>query len=346
MLSELEIGDKITVAYSYSEFDKNSDEREALNTILTSAQNEGLRFISDSDARPQGGAHVSAHLWDNGNNASEELDNILQVRSKAISNFSKDNIKTGEPFTVLEDVFVPLYFFHRFQTEATSKVIGGLDYNYAVKGDGQLVTKVVNVAEQKVALKSIMKTLSIETLAIPSDKLELFPPRAFGFSRGRESFSSKTGVAFDPLSAVSTASDMTLKLMLNPQRANRLIQQKSIDTNQLGLDEVLRVLIDNSFKKNGNDTYLNEVQHMINVNVLKYIMNLAVTDTAFFQVNAKANDAIISIVKSLGDSSYDMQYKRLIKQFNEDPEEFKLEKSPKIPDGSPIGSDICNYSSN
>lgn len=84
---------------------------------------------------------------------------------------------------------------------------------------------------------------------------------------------------------------------------------------------------------------------MININVLKYIMNLAVNDAAYFQVNAIANKAITSIFDGLDNSVYSNQYKRLIKRFNEEPEEFKLEASPKIPDGSPIGSDLCSYSS-
>ncbi len=338
--------DKVTVAYSYSEFDKNENERAELNKILDKAKNDGLRFIADSDARPQGGAHALAHLWDNGKTASEGLEAVLKVRAIAISNFSKDNIRTNEPYSVLEDVFVPLYFFHRYQTEAATKVVGGLDYNYAVKGDGQFTTKLVDVKEQRKTLKTVLKTLDAEVLAIPKNKLDLFPPRAFAYPRTRESFKGKTGVGFDALSVVSTASDMTLSLLLHPQRANRLLQQKSIDSNQLSLDEVLQTIINQTFNKNYKDAYLNEVQQMINQNVLKYIMNLAVNDNAYFQVNAIANKAIKSIYEGLDNSDYSNQYKRLIKRFNEEPEEFKLEASPKIPDGSPIGSDICSYTSN
>ncbi|WP_296311605.1 zinc-dependent metalloprotease, partial [Winogradskyella sp. UBA3174] len=230
--------DKVTVAYSYSEFEKIANEKEALNTILIKAQNDGLRFITDSDARAAGGAHALAHLWDNGKTPAEELDAVLELREKAISNFSKDNIKTDEPYSVLEDIFVPLYFYHRFQVEAATKVIGGLDYNYAVKGDGQLTTKSVDVTMQKQTLDVIIKTLNARALAIPKDKLDLFPPRAFGYNRSRESFKGKTGVAFDPLSAANTASDMTLKFLLHPQRANRLVLQKSLDENQLSLEDV------------------------------------------------------------------------------------------------------------
>jgi hypothetical protein len=338
--------DKVTVAYSYAEFDKGANETNELNKILDRAKNDGLRFIADSDARAQGGAHVTAHLWDNGKSASEELNNVLAVRKKAIANFSVDNIRSKEPYSVLEDVFVPLYFFHRYQTEAAAKVVGGLDYNYAVKGDNQLTVKSVDVSTQKEALNALLSSIDAEVLAIPKNKLELFPPRAYSYWRTRESFNGKTGVAFDPLSAASTASEMTLSFLLHPQRANRMIQQKSLDANQLGLEDMLNTLINNTFKKKHNDAYLNEVQQMVNMNLLQQIMNLAVNDNAFMQVNAIANKAIQNIVLSLDNSAYGMQYIRLVKRFNEEPGEFKIQDAPGIPDGSPIGSDICNYISN
>lgn len=342
--------DKVTVAYSYSEFDKSLNEKEALNTILKNAQNAGLRFITDSDARASGGAHGLAHLWDNGATPAEELNAILKLRKQAIFNFSEDNIKRNEPYSVLEDVFVPLYFYHRFQVEAATKVIGGLDYNYAVKGDGQLTTKAIAVSAQKETLKAIFNTLSAKTLAIPKEKLSLFPPRAFGYYRNRESFKGKTGVAFDPFSAANTASDMTLKFLLHPQRANRLILQKSLDENQLDIDFVLKRLIDKSFRKKHDSIYLNEIQQQINVNVLKYLMNLAVNEQSYFQVKSKANSAINDIIQLLYDkktaAQYANQYRKMISKFSEHPEKFKIENSPKIPDGSPIGSDICNYNSN
>ncbi|SDS46186.1 protein of unknown function [Formosa sp. Hel1_31_208] len=340
--------DKVTVGYSYSEFSQNQDEKEALNNLLKVATFAGHRFITDSDARAQGGAHALAHLWDNGKSASEELDNILQIRAKAISNFSKDNIRQGEPYSVLEDVFVPLYFFHRYQTEAATKVVGGLDYNYAIKGGGQDIVKPIAVKNQKEALNQILNTISAEALAIPKDKLELFPPRAFGYYRSRESFTGKTGVAFDPMSAAATASDMTLSLLLHPQRANRMIQQQSLDDKQLGFDDMLLQVLEASFGKRYEDAYINQIQQLINERVLIHMMNLAVSDNSFLQVKAKANDAINTLLRNyLSDkkkpSPYATQYGLMIREFREHPEKFKLEKTPKIPDGSPIGSDFCNY---
>lgn len=339
--------DKVTVAYSYSEFDKKTNEEDALHSILKKAQNDGLRFITDSDARAAGGAHALAHLWDNGKTPTEELNAVLDLRKQAIANFSEDNIKAYQPYSVLEDVFVPLYFYHRFQVEAATKVIGGLDYNYAVKGDKQLRSKSVSASAQKETLTAVLKTLEASTLAIPKDKLDLFPPRAFGYKSSRESFKGKTGVAFDPFSAANTASDMTLQFLLHPQRANRLILQKSLDENQLSLQDVIDALLKASFEKTHTDSYLTEIQYQINVNVLKYLMNLATNDESYFQTKAIANKTISDLLrKFLNLEAMHMQYGVMIKEFYEHPEKFKLESSPKIPDGSPIGSNICNYSLN
>lgn len=338
--------DKVTVAYSYSEFGNNVNEKEALNAILENAYNKGLRFITDSDARAAGGAHALAHLWDNGKSASEELNRVLAVREKAISNFSKDNIRTNEPYSVLEDVFVPLYFFHRYQTEAAVKLIGGFEYNYAVKGDNQFIIKAIDKSVQLNALDALLNTISPKTLAIPEDKLELFPPRAFGYWRSRESFKGKTGVGFDALSVASTASDMTLKFLLHPERANRLVQQKSLDANQLSFNDVIDKLVAKTFDANEKKSYHREIQVMVKENVLKHLMNLAISDDAYLQVNALANKAIKTISTKLSNSVYDEQLRLLINRFNKEPDKFKPDAVPQIPDGSPIGSDICSYSSN
>ncbi|NJW54906.1 zinc-dependent metalloprotease, partial [Salinimicrobium oceani] len=151
-------------------------------------------------------------------------------------------------YSVLEDVFVPLYFFHRYQTEAAVKYIGGLDYSYAVKGTEETVVESLDEDVQEQALDVLLRTLDAEEIAIPKEKLSLFPPRAFGYSRSRESFRSNTGVAFDALGAAATSADMTLSLLLHPERAARLVQQKALDDDQLGLAEVLEDLVVETIK--------------------------------------------------------------------------------------------------
>ncbi len=332
--------DKVTVKYSYSDVPADMKEREYLNKILETARLEGLTFITDSDARAAGGAHAFAHLWDNGSNAAKELERVLDIRKKAISNFSKDNIRENEPYSVLEDVFVPLYFFHRYQTEATSKMIGGLKYTYAVKGDGNDIVEHLDGKLQKQALESILKTLSAEELVIPEDKLKLFPPRAFGYSRDRESFKSNTDVAFDALGAPATASEMTLAFLFHPARAERLMQQHALAKSMPGLDFVLNETIAETIKNEQKDEYLKSVQNTINYVVFQHLLNLAVNDDSTPLVRSIANaqiDDLANWLRSRNDALSKEMY-RNIKRFREEPEDFKLKINiPKIPDGSPIG---------
>ncbi|MGM5471179.1 zinc-dependent metalloprotease [Flavobacteriaceae bacterium LMO-SS05] len=341
--------DRVTVAYSYSLFDGATNEKEALNTILRKSQEAGLRFIADYDARAQNGAHALAHLWDNGKSPAEELDRLLNVRAKAISNFSIDNIRTNEPYSVLEDVFVPLYFFHRYQTEAATKIIGGLDYNYALKGDGQLIVKPIDEKTQRETLQTLLKTLSVQALAIPEDKLSLFPPRAYGYARTRESFKSNMGVAFDPFGAVETSCDMTLGLLLNAERMNRVYLQHVLDPSQLDIQEVIETLASETIKKKTNKEYLGEVQQTINISVLKHIMALSGDDKLMPQVQALVNFEVMKLKVILQERRIDPVAMLLVKEIDKflgNPSGYKAPVVPKIPDGSPIGTDACNYFSN
>ena len=337
--------DKVSVAYSYSEFNL-SDEKQSLEDILNNASQKGLRFITDSDARAEGGAHIFAHLWDNGDDVINELNEIFKIREKAISNFSELNIKKGEPYSKLEDVFVPLYYMHRYQTEAVVKLIGGMDYNYATRGDGQIIVKDLEFEMQNRAFLSVLKSLDIKNLAITRDKLNLFPPRAYGFPRTRESFKGLTGVSFDPFSAASSASEMTLSLLLNPERLNRLMIQNSVDNSKMSLRYVLNGLISSSFKTIHQDSYLTEIQHLVNTNILIYLLNLTENKSAFMQVKYESMMAINYIKRLIARSkklnTYFDQYSHIIKDFKKQPELYRIQKTPNIPDGSPIGSESCS----
>jgi hypothetical protein len=336
------VWDKVTVAYAYQQFNKN--EKQGLQRILTDAFSKGLRYVSDQDARSPGSAHAYAHLWDNGKNAADELNDILEIRKNAIEQFSSDNIKSGQPYSVLEDVFVPVYFLHRYQVEAVSKIIGGLDYNYAVKGGNQTIVKRVSGSEERNALKALLRTIDVQTLAIPISKLNLFPPRAKGYGRTRESFKSKVGPEFDPYSAVETSSELSLSFLLHPQRASRLVLHKSLDASQLGLVEVIDEVFDSSFKKSHKNKYHQELQNVVNSQVLNQLFGLAASASSYKQVTAIVNYKLDELSNWLGSRKmkgvqkmYDIAFLKSINDFKKAPSKYKRVRSPKIPDGSPIG---------
>ena len=346
--------DKISVAYSYSEFRENQNEKTELNKILDKSYDDGYRFITDYDARAKGGAHVNAHLWDNSEDVTAGLDEIIKIREKAINNFSEKNISKGSTYSELEDAFVPIYFLHRYQTEAVVKLIGGLDYNYAIVGDGQVVVNTLDKQTQLNALQSVLRTLNEDFLIIPAEKLKLFPPRAYGFPRTRESFKSLMGVAFDPISAASTSSDITLSLLLNHERLNRIILQSSMNTG-ISIDHIFEALF-KLLKDNNNvfdqKDYINIVQDVVSENILKHFMNISVNDKYMSHVQASANYYLnefysnlkrkISDKKLKNSGKYYINYlKKTIDDFKNSPEKYELKKSLKIPDGSPIGSYNC-----
>ena len=348
--------DKITVAYSYSELKGNQNEQMELNNILNNATAKGYRFISDYDARSLDGSHAFAHLWDNGDVAYDALDDVINIRRKAIQNFSEFNVPKGSPNSLLEDVFVPLYFFHRYQTEAAAKIIAGMDYNYSLTGSNQSQFSYLDKSTQLDALSSLMKTLEADFLAIPKDKLELFPPRAFGYPRTRESFKSNLGPAFDPFSASETSADMTLSLILRPKRLNRLIYQHALDNSNLSLNELYdyisekTIFLNNSYNLSRDDSYLNEIQHIVNLTLLKRIFSVINDESSSFQVKSISNDFLNKLSmefsskknRNLKLSKYSDYYLKMIRDFERNPKAYKSNIPLKIPDGSPIGMDNCN----
>ncbi len=180
--------DKISVAYGYQDFPDGIDEDKALEEIIQNGIRQGITFITDQDARPIGSAHPASHLWDNGKDAVEELNNLIQIRKVALERFGENNIRYGQPYSDLGDVLVPIYLLHRYQVEAAAKIIGGLNYSYALRGDGQLVTAMLQSDHQLKSLDALLETMQPEFLTLNENLLKLIPPRASGRGKKARSF--------------------------------------------------------------------------------------------------------------------------------------------------------------
>ena len=335
--------DKVTVKYAYSDFPDGTNETEALNQILEESFQAGHRFIADRDARPIGGAHPYAHLWDNGKSPVEEFNHLLAVRQIALNNFSEDQLKTGEPISVLRDRLVPLYFLHRYQLEGVVKLIGGQEYDYGVKGASSLGVKAVAPMVQREALSTLLSSLDQGTLGIPPHIRKMMPPHAFGYGASRESFATQTGLTFDALGAAHTLSDAVIGMILNEQRAARLIQQKVFDEKQLGFKETLTLLVDQSFKQREFDTEAKAIQKVVQGNLLQHMMRLGQATNVPNAVRAEVHESLFELstwLKNQPAYPYAHFYRNSIENYFEHPTEIQPLTSPKIPDGSPIGSGL------
>jgi hypothetical protein len=336
--------DKVTIAFGYQDFPEGVDEAEALDELLERAYGQGLKYISDSDARPQGGAHPYGHLWDYGTDVSSQLSHILEVRKIALDNFGEANIPMGTSMSKLEDVLVPIYLFHRFQLEGTVKLIGGVNYYYKLRGDNQPNMKIVDARTQRKALNEMMMAIDPEVLALPENLLDLIPTRPAGISGSRELFRGNTGPTLDAFSIAQTAANVPISLILNPQRANRLVEYGSRDNN-LTLGETLDVLISNSWQKEAGEDYLGAIQHVVNHLVVVNMINLHASGQANTITKAIVMKKLVRLQEMLEDmdTAVAMQSAAMIEAYLDDPEEFEAPESLSPPPGSPIGSGPMMY---
>ena len=194
-------------------------------------------------------------------------------------------------------------------------------------------------------MEQVIRTLDAGTLAIPEQVLQLFPPRAMGYGRSRESFKGKTGVTFDAISAAETAADFSLGLLLHPERASRLVHNKAVDKDQLGLEEVLDEVVDATLNRSHGDPYHDAIQRTINFRVVHHLMHLAAHTQVYPAVNAQAAVQLNQIKSRLVSSrqdAYSAEMVRRIDAFFKNKKAFKVEPVSKIPDGSPIGMACMN----
>lgn len=338
--------DKRMILYGYQDFPEGSEEPAKLQEILAENIRMGLKFISDRDARPTGGAHPVAHLWDNGRSAVEEFERLEAVRKEALTNFSEKNIAPGAPMATLENVLVPLYLAHRYQVEGVAKVVGGVNYTYAVRGDGQPTNDMVAPEEQRKALGTLLRTLEPEFLAIPESIIQLIPPQPIGYSRDRELFNIHTGLTFDPLAAAESSVQHTLSFLLHPERLARLVEQHARNPEQLSVMELLEEL-SSSVGQAGKNPYHAEINRLVQKLTLHHLLQLAGDKKIMQQVSALAlltiNDLEESLTSDLASTKepaakgHQLYLLEQIRLFKQSPEEYKVPDAPGLPDGSPIG---------
>jgi hypothetical protein len=344
--------DKVAIDYGYREFAPGTTgdgEQAALSRILADADRAGQVFITDEDARPFGSAHPHAHLWDNGADPAAELERVLAVRAAALKNFGEGAIRPGTPMAELEKTLVPLYLFHRYQTEAAIKEIGGLDYRYNERGDGLENPSVVDPAEQQKALAAVLKTLAPETLTLPESILRLLPPTPPGYPRTQESFPAHTGLTFDPVAAAEAAADLTLTVLLDPARASRLIEYHMRVPGSPALRSVLEaVSAAVAQRPEGGHTLSSEVERAVEFRALEAMLALAVNPEASSQARAIARWHIGDVLKQLTtaaplqDSAEAIHRAALIEriqEFERDPAKFVPAPPVEAPPGMPIGDD-------
>ncbi|WP_065978135.1 zinc-dependent metalloprotease [Pseudoalteromonas lipolytica] len=345
--SGMGVWDTQVVKYGYSDF-SNQDETKQLAAILAENKSKGLEFISDSDARAQGGAHPTGHLWDNGSSPSDELMRVLAVRKQALASFGIHNIKTGTALSQLEEMLVPLYLFHRYQVEAAVKLVAGVNYEYEVRNGSQPKgAQVVAKQTQQLAVNALLETLKADNLVLPESILSLIPPKAYGESKSRESIVGRTGLTLDAMALPEVAATHSLSLLFNSQRVNRLAQQHARSDAFYGLDALIAQTYQQIFEQKMGDGLAGKITQRVQLLTAKQFADLVASDEVDPEVQAQFRYYLAKLAKSyqqesmlgsasVGNSAFKQFLSEQVSQFLDTgkwPDNFK---ALPMPPGSPI----------
>lgn len=327
--------DKHAIAYGYGVFE-NEDEQ--LANIIAKGKQAGLEFISDADARTKGGAHPTGHLWDNGENAADELTRMIDVRQVALERFSADILNSGDSLSQLEERLVPVYLFHRYQVEATVKLIGGEDYEYEVKSESATKGReTVSASEQQKALDAILATLDSRFLTLPASLRQVMVPKSYGEYRNRESFKNRTGPTFDSVSIAEAAAGHSIKLLLNNARLNRLAQQQK-GRSTLGVSELLNQLMAKTVRVMPASGIEGQIQQRLTHVTVELLMEKYQQQDLAPEVQAIIADKVIGLNSYFAGqkSASSAQLQRQIEWFNKTGQWTSTFKLLPLPPGSPI----------
>jgi len=341
-----EIGpwDKRAIIYGYQDFGKGVNETPALQNMLAENSKNGLLFIADADARAAGGFHPYAHLWDNQADAVAGLDQAMAVRKKGMEQFGEEAITNFTPLAKLEDVLVPLYNYHRYQYEAVTKLIGGINYNYSVRGDeNQIKPTILSNAIQQKALDAAINCLSASTLVIPERILQLIPPRPPMYYSVGELFDKRTGMSFDALAAAEALSDFELSFLFNVERANRLVQNKA-RAKTMGFDNVVDAVLKNTWYAAMPNGLEGSIHRQTQQLVLSWLMGVGQSTEANYEVRAICNDRMKELKTKLTnlaktDLTHKAHYEYALERIN-NPKDITLPSPTMMAPGAPIGCDL------
>jgi hypothetical protein len=337
--------DSRAITWGYQDFPEGAEVLAGRDQIMADTIDAGFVYVADSDARAVGSAHPLGNLWDNGADAIEELNHLLNVRAFALGRFSEKNIRPGQSMATLEEVLVPLYLLHRHQLIAVGKFVGGHEFNYAMRGDGQTTSSPVPADRQRDAIAALINTLSPAVLRVPENVLQLIPPRPPGNPKSRETFPTSTGKIFEPIGAAQSAVSLTLEVLLDPSRAARMIASSARNVTAPGFDELTDDLLRASWYASQQSGIDSELQRTTNNLVLERLMLLAINKSADAQVRAIALDAVNRLddwlsQRANNESGWRAHYafgRYQIEQMRTDPASLQETAPVETPPGEPIG---------
>ena len=332
--------DRFIVDWLYGDGDATAKAAKALET---------LRYVGDADARPVGSGQPHGAIWDDGADPVAELARMLQVRRVAIDSFGPRALRQGEAAQALKRKYVPIYLLHRYQLEAAAKVLGGVDFAYAVKGDAAMVARVAPADRQRTALAGLLAAMTPEALDTPETLIPLLSSGQSGETDRQyeiEVFDGAGGPVFGSLVAADVGAGLVLDAILAPSRLARLTDQHRRDAAQPGVGDVVDQLLAQAFAPASGR--LAEIARRVQT---RTVMELAfavyrpeVGPAAKAEINQRLADLAVKLKARPGADPSDRAARLTLAALISDRAELarmlaQPRRRPEAPPGMPIGDD-------
>lgn len=262
--------DSVAIRYAYTWYPNAEAEAAGLKAIVDEALARGHRFITGDHGGLEG-SYPEATRWVEGSTMFEALERTMAVRKVLLEHFDERAIRPGEPMSWLNQRLAHVYLHHRYSVEGVVKNVGGLKFNYALRGDGLPPTEVIPAAEQRRALDLILAVLSPEELAIPARIPEMIPPPPPGYDEPDSWYDPAVGVALppavgahatwiespagtwlDPFAVARSFAQEVVDNLLHPERVARVASFHGQDDGQLSPDELLGRLVEGTWGASGS----------------------------------------------------------------------------------------------
>ena len=294
--------DTLAIRFAYTQYPSAAAERAGQEGLVRQAIAGGARFLSDRDA--SAGVIPEVTRWLNGDDAVKELARESAVRDVLISEFNESVIAPGDPMWMLNERFVPVYLHHRYAIEAATKAIGGMEYTFALRGDGQTPATVVAPAKQREALRRLIATIQPKELAVPERIVKLIPPSPYGFSGGWGFATTPAGIVYDPLAVARSLASNVADGILQPDRIERVISFHARDAASPSADEVIGQLIAGVYTNAAATTaYERGVRRQARRAVVDALFALATDEHSTADVRAVADDQLNRLATQLSSAT-------------------------------------------
>ncbi|WP_337172827.1 zinc-dependent metalloprotease [Gemmatimonas aurantiaca] len=234
--------DSLAIRFGYTWYPDAGAEKAGLAAIMKDGFARNVRFINDTYANANGSI-PEVTRWDEGATMFDAVTRSSKVRRVLMDKFDERAIQPGEPMALLNMRFAHVYLHHRYSLEGLSKYVGGMDFTFAMRGDGQVPTRVIPAAEQRRALAMALDALKPSELTVPERVQKLIPPPPPGFNTDQTWIGGSGGTAFDAITLAGGLATEVIGYLLDRDRTARLVLFAARDPQALTLDEVMRTIV-------------------------------------------------------------------------------------------------------